>query len=273
MKIIKSISAVIFFFFAQGLLLGQYKYSNPIEPQMNDPLERNLGFFIGFGQNVQSGKHYVDCEACEFMNGTGFGFTAGALYEEEFWQDIFFGGALSYDIRNTASSYVEIEDVDFVLSNGEHATAPVSFRHTGEADFSYLSLTPYFKYEFSSLFFFRLGIDFSFNISNHLKHTKSALESRVTIAPGVTGRLSVTDETVQDGPFPEAGSFLLGLSPAIGMKMLLDPNVFFSPVFSYGLPFSAASQFGQDFKVSTWRLLLELRFGLDQKGLNAYKRK
>ncbi len=234
------------------------------------PLDRQLGLLIGFGSNYQSGEFLVECDDCIFDKGTGFGFAIGALYENEVFTDILIGGQVLYDIMNITSTYREREPINFRIEDtDEFETVPVLFRHKGEVDVSYLTITPYIKWTPAHFFFIKMGLSGSFVTTANIKHTQELLDKKILLSNGETATINFGDgtgntRTIQDNKLPQLNSFQLSFTPAIAFNFRLSHRLFFSPEFQYNLPFNNISEYGKDFKINSWRFLIEFRYSLKE---------
>ncbi len=242
------------------------KLDTPLIPFDKKVTKDNLGFLLGFGQNVQSGKYLVECKECEFRGGVGFNFTLGAYYEREIENNINLGLLASYSSINIESKFTEREKLGF-LSKITNVTdsLPIDFLHTGKASFSFLSLTPFIRWQPTKAFFLRVGPSISFVLSNNITHTQEPVNPIVTLSSGEVGKLtqgSGYSSTLEDGKFPNVSSTQIALWTDIGFNIPISKKVTFCPVFNYNLPFTNISSYGDNFKISTWRILLELRIKL-----------
>lgn len=255
-------------FFTFNLALSQ-QLASPISPG-ELPLDKQLGILIGFGSNFQSGEFYVECDDCIFENGNGFGFTLGALYEQELFETLYLGGQLLYDNMNITSTYREREPIPFrIEGTDEFESVPVLFRHKGEVKVSYFTIAPYIKWSTADFFFLKLALNGSFVINANLKHTQELLDKKVLLSNGETATISFADgsgntRTLQDEKLPQLNSFQLYFSPAIAFNFRLSHRLYFSPEFQYNLPLNNISEFGNAFKINSWRFLIEFRYSLKE---------
>ena len=100
-------------------------------------------------------------------------------------------------------------------------------------------------------------------ISSSLKHTKELLQNTAVLK---TGEI-VSVEILNSGNIAEirqtkafaSNSFQFSLEPALGFDFQIYDNYFLSPIFQYSIPFTKIAD-NDNFKVSSWRLFLELRY-------------
>jgi hypothetical protein len=249
-----------------NLSIFSQKLDTPLVPFDKKPTKDNLGFLLGFGQNVQGGKYLVECKECEFRGGVGSNFTIGAYYEQDIETNLYLGLLGTFSIMNIESKFTEKEKLGFLskITNNVDSIS-IDFLHTGTAKFSYLSLTPFVRWQPAKMLFVRVGPSISFVMSNNITHVQEPVNPIVTLSTGETGRLSPGtgySSTLEDGVFPNVISPQIGLWTDIGLNIPLSKKVTFCPVFNYNLPLTKMSSFGEDFKISTWRILLEIRIRL-----------
>lgn len=269
MQILKKIKLTFFLvLIITNLKLLSQDMATPLDPEKM-PNQREIGILFGFGQNFMGGNFRTACECPEFINGVKFGYSFGALYEMDFTPKFMWGAALIYSIRDVLSEYQIIEDVPLKsLITGKPETVPIKFKHKANADFSYLSVMPYLKWNLSDFLFFKLGFSASFVLNNHIKHEKELLQKTARLSSGETVTIKLdsengTSEIVEDGAFPLTNSTQFSIDPMIGFNIAIEENVFISPLFQYSLPLTKISENGDNFKISAWRILIELRLALN----------
>ena len=244
------------------------KIATPLDPRI-DPLGKDVGIIFGFGSNFQSGEFHVNCQDCIFDNANGFGFRIGALYQQEFTRDLWFGIMGLYENFTMNASFREKELIEFTLQNSnETELVPVLFRHTAETKFGYLTGMPYLMWMPSDFFFLRFGLSGSFVLSSKLIHTQEALDKSVILSSGDTayvhfGTGKSNSVVVEEGDFPQINTFQLGLNPSVGFNFRLSEIIHLAPSFQYTIPLSVLSNKGNGFKMNYWRFLLELRLSLE----------
>jgi len=242
------------------------KLATPLKPE-EYPYDNEIGILFGLGGNIQSGIFKSSCD-CDFENGTGFGYTFGALYEYEILQTLELGAAALIDYRGVASEYQEIESVPVTSQHsGLSERVNVLFTNQGEADLTYLSFVPYVKWNPFRFMFVRLGLNVGFPISTNIKHTKILETKTAKLSTGEIVSIELPDgdgnqQIIQDDEMPEVNSPFLALDPAIGFTIHLSDKLSFAPVFQYSIPLSNISETGNDFKVSTWRVLFEFKYSI-----------
>lgn len=242
------------------------KLDTPLIPYDKKITKDNFGFILGLGQNVQSGKYYVQCQQCEFLGGVGFNFTFGAYYEREIENSLYLGLLSSFSTMGIESKFTEREKLGFLSKITSIVdSVPIDFLHTSKASFSYLSFTPFIRWQATKALFLRVGPSISLVMSNNITHTQEPVNPVVTLSTGEVGKLTPGtgySSTLEDGKFPNVSSPQIGIWTDIGLNIPLSKKVTFCPVFNYNLPFTNVSSYGQNFKISTWRILLELRIKL-----------
>lgn len=242
--------------------------ATPLDPEKLRN-QREIGILFGFGQNFMGGNFRTECDCPEFIDGVKFGYSFGALYEMDFSPKFMWGAALIYSNRDVFSEYQIIEDVQIQsVITGKPESAPIKFKHKASADFSYLTLMPYLKWNIVDFMFIKLGFSGSFVLNNHIKHEKELTQKTARLSSGELVSIQLdsengTTKVVEDGEFPQTNSFQMSINPMIGFNIPLEENLFVSPVFQYSLPLSNISEKGENFKISAWRFLLEIRLALN----------
>ena len=252
--------------YAQNLSspISAFKVSNP----------NCFGAYIGFGQNLQSGDLFVDCPTAVFSGGTKFGFTVGALFEHFASEKFSFGAAIEYNSLGINASFGEIEPVELsYLQNGEtiNETANIQFENEVNTSIHEFAVIPYVKYSPVKFLFLRAGLSVGALLSTNLTHTKTVEQSTVRLSNGEIAAIKVTGNgELQNSEITELNTLQMHFVPAVGFNLPLSERVEFSPVFEYGIPFTGISSWGDNFKISYWRLLLELRikFSSGEKNTN-----
>lgn len=247
------------------------KVADPLLPEVA-PLQSDLGLFIGLGGNYQSGKYLTQCD-CDFTNGRGFGITIGALYERELFKIIRYGTAVYYDNKALKSNYLEIEDIEVFNSSGAFSEyIPIPFDNVSEATFHSLGIMPFIKLLPFNWAFLRVGFSADFIVSSNVTHTKELMKKTVLLSSGEIGIITLDDPrciagkcTLEDGDFPEVHSPYLTINSAIGLNIPFSAQVVLSPIFQFNIPFKEISRRGEDYKVNSWRIFLELRIALDDR--------
>lgn len=241
-----------------------FKLSNPIFPNVNSLADESIGGFVGIGPNWQRGTHYVECEGCEFIDGTATGYTFGAIYQLRISQTLFVGGYLSFDFLNISSSYREIETL--TLSSPENPQldgkeVDVEFRHTADMSLSYISLAPYLEFNPVGWLSVRAAPKISFPIGSNLTHTKEPTSSSITVE-GVDGIGSLRDETLQDSEVSDLTSPLISTDLTGMINLTPGEKSTFSLGFTQNIPFTTTSEFGEDFQIYSWRVFVEYKYSL-----------
>jgi hypothetical protein len=248
-------------------LLSQ-DFATPLDPEKMRN-QKEIGLLFGLGQNFMSGNFRTECDCPEFINGTKFGYTIGALYEMDFTPRFMWGAALIYTNRDIYSEYQIIEDVQLQsIITGKPESAPIKFKQKANADFSYLTLMPYIKWNLAEFMFIKLGFSGSFVLNNKIKHEKELIQKTARLSSGEIVSIKLDSENgistiIEEGDFPQTNSFQISLDPMLGFNIALEENLFLSPVLQYSLPLSNISERGENFKIGAWRFLLELRLAFN----------
>ncbi len=257
------------------------EHSDPLTPG-GFPLLEDMGVFAGVGGSFQSGTFYTACP-CDFIDGTGFNYYFGLLYEKEWFPGFRYGADLIYKNNSLSSSYIEIEPVtakSTVIENKEEMI-PVTTRHTADFSISYLSFQPYLKYYPFKGFYFKLGFAASMPIGSSITHTQELLQRTVLMSTGEIGIVYLTDKsgnitndtkvTISDSEYPKLNTIQLGLVPAFGFDIYLSKKSALSPSFRFYIPLTSISQYSNppsyaspvtDFSIFSWSLRLEYRHTL-----------
>lgn len=261
----KNIIALLVFIFSGNILFSQsFNLSNPLYPAENRLPEQSIGGYIGVGGNIQSGSHFVDCEGCEFFDGIGTGYSFGLLYERRLMRNIQIGGFLSLDVLDFNSSYTEIEPIE-VLSprTGQNTFVNVPFSHEAQTNLTYLGIAPYIKYTPLELFSMRAAPKLSFPLGSNLRHTKANTDPTPVI-DGLEGIADIEPRVIQDSQFPDLNSPQFGIDLTGMFNIYPSDETILSLGYTHYIPFNNVSDFGNDFRVFTWRLFIEFRYTLEE---------
>ena len=245
-----------------------YELSNPLAPSVNSLAEESIGGFIGVGPNWAGGKHFVECDNCDFQDGTATGFTLGGVYQRKATQNLFYGAILSLDIMNINSSYREIEAIDISQFNGfsdDQAPINVEFRHEAQMRLTYVGIAPFLAFNPTGWLTFRVAPKISFPIYSNLLHTKTPITKQVFVN-GVEGRLRYTeaDTKVQDSKVTELTSPLIGSDFSLMLNLTPGERSTFSLGYTQYVPLTQTSSFGEDFVISSWRIFVEFKYSLQK---------
>lgn len=240
---------------------------SPIQPEQLYNYHQ-LGLVIGFGQNFQSGKYYVDCDDCVFEDGVKFGFTIGLNYEYNLSNMINIGVMGLFDDFGLKNSFVENEKLNVTSDDGSYnEIITVPFRHTAEAKFTTFSIMPHIKFHPVKFVFFDLGFSMGIPLSSNIKHEKELTKTTARLSNGaiVDIRIEGTQETkvvLEDKEFPEVNKPQFSIVPMIGLNFIVNKKIFLRPFFMYRLPISNYSDKGEDFMINSWRIMFELSLKL-----------
>ncbi len=271
----KTLIIILSILFTYSLSFSQ-QLASPIAPGELPP-DKQIGILVGFGSNFQSGEFYVECDDCIFDKGNGFGFTIGALYEHEIFESLYLGAQVLFDIMDITSTYRERESIKFKIEGtDDYETVPVLFRHIGEVDLSYFTLAPYIKWSTADFLYFKFALNGSFVINANIKHSQELLDKKALLSNGETATISFgtgkgNTLTLQDEKLPQLNSFQLYLSSAIAFNFRLSHRLFFSPEFQYNIPMNNISEYGKNFKINSWRFLIEIRYSLKEDRISYIK--
>jgi hypothetical protein len=266
----KSILSSAFFCFLSQLASAQTETS-PVVPLYKET-RKEIGFFVSLGQNYQSGDLYTDCITCQYKDGVKFGYSFGALYEQNLGFSSFSAGAsIAYSYLGVQSTFHTIEAADYNYQvGGTNLTGKVNagFSYEGKTDLSFLTIAPYIKWNPFKFMFLRAGLGASFALSSNFTNTKSLESNTAKIKTGeivglyfdnVKGRTSVE---LQNSELKDLKSFQLFLNPAIGFNIPFSKSVTLSPIYEHSIALSKLSDSGKDLAVNYWRIIFELRIAL-----------
>jgi hypothetical protein len=270
---LKKIRELIFIILCVFLITSN-AYAQQEEPSPLKPgkfhTQRETGIYFGLGQNIQSGSFFTKCDCPEFENGVAFGWKAGLLYEQDITPVLQIGAAVGINQAGVTASYQYNKDRVFTTDIGGTIisdTVPILFRQQAETQFLNFDLMPYLKWTATDFFFLRLGFNLAFNITSNIRHSEEILQTTVKL-PSTGEIVEVTFEdgstkvVVEDNAFPDVVSPQFYVVPAVGFTIPLSTNIFLSPVFDYSLPLSEMSSNGNNFKISNWRFIAELRWAI-----------
>ncbi len=265
--------------FSASLLGQDYKLSNPLTPSENSLAEESVGGFLGIGPNWASGTHYVNCDSCDFQDGTATGFTIGGIYQRRAAKNLYFGAMLSIDVMNINSAYREYESIDVSkYTDFTNSTTPVNieFRHEAQMRLTYIGIAPFIAYYPANWLTLRVAPKISLPIYSNLLHTKTPTTRRVFV-DGVPGILRYTDEDaiVQDSELSEVTAPLISSDFTLLFNLTPGERSTLSLGFTQNIPFTNTSSFGDNFSINSWRLFAEFKILLqkayDQRPKSAKK--
>lgn len=246
-----------------------YELSNPLTPSSNKLAEESLGGFLGIGPNWAGGTHYVECDSCDFQDGTATGFTIGGIYQRKAMTNLYFGLMLSIDVMNINSSYREIESIDvskFSDISNDPTPVNIEFRHEAQMNLSYIGLATFLAYYPTNWLTLRVAPKISLPIYNNLVHTKTPT-SKTVFVNNVEGRLRFTedDTIVQDSEVSEVTSPLISSDFSLLFNLTPGERSTFSLGYTQNVPFTQTSSFGDNFTINSWRLFVEFKFLIQKK--------
>ena len=257
---------------SSSVLSQPRKYATPLMPE-DDQTQREVGVYLGIGPNFQTGSFFTQCDCPDFEDGTGFGWKAGLLYEQDLSSDFQIGAAAGINSLGVTSSYQYTKDRAFtstITGTPITDTVPIQFMQKAETSFLNITFMPYGKWSVSDIFFIRFGFEAGFNISSNITHTEEIMQRTVKLpSTGEIVTVSFEDggtvSVAEDGKFPNVISPQLNLVPAIGFNLKLAKNIFLSPVFDFSYPLTNMSENGNNFSILNLRFIAELRWALQMR--------
>lgn len=254
-----------------AITLKSQGLDSPIDPaKVIIPTSQNIGLMLGLGQNYSNGDHFVDCDACLFNGGAGFGLTLGLFYEREATDWLWYGGLIRFDMLGIESKYIENESV-FIPTNNK--TFVIPFEQTATTSLSYFNFTPYVSIKPFEWFNLNAGLNLGMNVSSSLKHIKKPVSNE--IKDPVTGDIYEIDVinpdttktgkdqyTLMDGKFPDLISPYMTLYLNFSFPIEFKNASKLIPSFGIDYPISNISNFGNNFNIGTWRIYLSYSYPL-----------
>ncbi|MFP4370225.1 MAG: hypothetical protein ACLFR2_11665, partial [Candidatus Kapaibacterium sp.] len=231
--------------------------STPLAPVMKEN-KISIGIIAGIGLNFQTGAYLVDCEGCSFESGDQFGYSFGAIFDHKLSENFSTGIFALFENRGVNSYYEELES--FYLEEIDE-TIKVRMSHESALSLSYINAVPYFAYRPVKFLTFRMGLSLAIPLSSNVTHDQSLLTDEVTLSSGEVMKVDIAaggTQRVQDSEVTGLSNPVISLLPVVAAHIPLERNVFLSPQFHYNLPFNTTSTYGEDFKLHTWRFMMEL---------------
>jgi hypothetical protein len=269
-KLIIILLIISFNFISTKNLFAQTLGASPLNPGKTFT-QKELGIFVGLGQNIQSGYYNTGCDSCNFDSGNGFGFKAGLLYEFDLsptWQ---LGAAVGLNVLNVVSSFLDYRALLFTSQVSQtKEMVNVMIREKSETGLVNLTVMPFIKWSPSNSFFVRMGVEAGYLVYSHVRHTEELTQKTALLSSGEIGQFEFKDfsgnvAVVREGEYSDINKFQIYLVPAIGVNIELAKNVNLTPVFDFGYPLTSLSTKGDGFKVLNWRILFELRVALQKR--------
>jgi hypothetical protein len=255
-----------------NLLYGS-TFSSPLQPGVESK-DQIIGLLVGLGQNMQSGISYVDCISCQFENGVGFGYTFGLSYEtpiageDSFLNKFKYGGLLHLSNRDIKPTYRE--NVREYMQEYDVAF-PIMYRHTSTISVITAGLMPYISFEPIKFLFIKAGIDFSYVISDNMKHEMELLTRTSTLEngevvsfyiPAANSERRLYKSVIQDSEIRGLSNFQMSFVPSIGGNIYFTEKLFISPSFQYSLALTDISSYGENLRINAWRINLALKYNI-----------
>ena len=249
-------------------------FSSPLAPG-TEGRNKIISGVMGFGQNMQQGIAFVNCDTCVFQKGVAFGYTLGINYAEQLSSDdesifyyFYLGSLLHLSNRNFTSAFRErapqlFPEYDIVF--------PLMYKHTNTTSIMTAGLMPYISFNPFKYFFVKFGFDVSYVLSNNMQHQIELLDRRKTLPngevvdvfmPTANPNRRTYSRTVQDGEIQDVNKLQMSLVPAFGMNIYFTDRLFISPTFYYFKALNDISNFGENFRIDAWRASIELKYNL-----------
>lgn len=247
--------------------ISQNQKTNPLRPYVGEFTEVNIGLIVSGGQNIEFGKYFVECPDCEFEGGVGSGAMLGLYYQRGINNSFHYGLMLMFDWWNLNNTFyrTEFKSAKDVNTNQEIGPLDIEFQHDSDVELVTFSLAPYIKYQISDWFFLRGSIPIGFPLSSSLTHKKSLI-SRVVVFNDETYNLEqIDDELLQDSEFPELNSPLYSLAMTMGFNIEMSERFSLNPSFYYRIGLNEVSSNGENFKINSWRIMLEFNVAIAKK--------
>jgi len=247
--------------------ISQTQKTNPLRPYAGEFTEVNLGLMVSGGQNIEFGKYFVECPDCEFEGGVGSGAMLGLYYQRGINDEFHYGLMAMVDWWNLNSSFyrTEFKYANDVNTNQKIGPLDIEFLHDSDVELVTFSFAPYLKYQVGNWFFLRSSFPISFPISSSLTHNKSLI-SRVAVFNDETYNLEQLDESLlQDTEFPELNSPLYSLAMTMGFNIEMSERFSLNPSFYYRIGLNEVSSYGENFKINSWRIMLEFNVAIAKK--------
>ncbi len=240
--------------------------SSPLKPEAS-PKQMEAGLLFGLGQNIQDGIYYPRCEECQFENGDGFGLTFGLVFLRDFNKYLQWGSSVYYESKNISTSYKITEMVPVKLGNGDIDNRVIPFRNIGDLSFGFLTFQPFIQFSPYEFVYLRIGLSSSLIASSNITHTKELLKFRDTLSSGEIVSLKIDDKNpkskiLENRDIPDLNLFDFSVQPMLGFNINLSPQFYLSPYFQYSIPLTDISNSQKDFRIFSWRIMLELRMAL-----------
>ena len=235
------------YFISTNNLFSQDIGPTPLNPGKSH-IQKELGLFVGLGQNIQLGSYNTGCDSCNFDSGNGFGFKAGLLYEFDLAHSWQFGAAVGFNILNVVSSFLDFRALQFTSQiSGYKEIVNVMIREKSETGILNLTLMPYIKWAPSESFFARMGVEAGYVVYSHVKHTEELTQMTALLSNGEIGQFEFKNVSgnvalVREGEYSDLNKFQVYLVPAIGVNLALANNVSLSPVLDFGFPLNSLSK-------------------------------
>jgi hypothetical protein len=228
-----------------------------------------FGVELGLASHHQAGTYLAACD-CEFVGGTGTGFIGNIFFELPLNYEWVIGLKAGINFMNT-SSRTSIREQAFILyQGGSDSEGTVTFDRVGDIKTTYLTFTPFVKYQFFRLGpFVQAGLGVGLLMSNHFTHHRELTSSTATLDNGsVVNNLrfanGTMEETLEDGPITDVKSLRLGLQIGAGYDISVNDHAVIAPTFTYDLPLSTV----RDTRSTGWKIsslygTIALKYKLD----------
>lgn len=233
-------------------------------------IPKEMGLLFGVGPALQGGSFFSSCP-CEFFDGRGARYALGAFYEAEIIRDLRLGISGLLYFQNLKASYLEKETVDvFSEENVRVSSANISVEHVGKVDLFSIGAAPFIKWYLSDYFFLKTAFSVSYIAGADLEHTQQFMQRTVKLSDNKIGIIKdaygnpVSSEPIilEKTSYPNINALQMSIQPMFGFDVPLSQAFSISPMVQYSLPLTTISKTGENFKISSWMFILELRHTL-----------
>ncbi len=258
----------IIFLLTSVVYSQDYETPSPLGPG-KAPLQRELGFIVGVGPSWQSGAFNAICECPTFEGGGGLSFSLGALYQQDFSKFFQWGGIVYYSLLTNNAVTKHQEPVILEDKNGGSYPVMVQFQEELEQSFDFLFLAPFLNFTFADLFFLRLAGNFGFPLNSKVMHTKEIMQSKIRLNNGEVVDIKLEDGTskrvIENAKLSNLTSPLVYFSPTVGVFFPVGLNTYIAGALQWNLPLTTVASRGENFKLNSWQVFIELSFALSKR--------
>lgn len=239
---------------------------SPISPYQVIVHDWEIGFYVGFGANYNSGQYAAECPQCVFDDVSKFGFSAGIKTDYQLSKEFFIGASVGYEDLSMKGAFRRIESVPLDRVDGTKIYVPIDFRHNADFRIGTLSLMPNITYRIDRFLDFKIGLFSDFAITNNFLHTKQLLTKSVILPDGEKVSVEIPQDkdgivTLEDKSIPQFSNPIFGIYPQINFNIALSGNTDMNLGFFYKLPLNKPI-LNQDFKINSWRIFIGFSFDM-----------